>query len=66
MIKVNGKDLSLPGECNLSDFLLSQGYEEAQVTVELNGAVLSGRNFRAVKIKEGDVLEVLQFMGGGA
>jgi sulfur carrier protein len=66
MITVNGKDVSLSREYNLSEFLLSQGYEEAQVVVELNGAIFSRANFQGVRIKDGDVLEVLQFMGGGA
>jgi thiamine biosynthesis protein ThiS len=66
MIRVNGKDLSLPGECRLSEFLLSQAYQEGQVVVELNGAILSRRDFQGVTIKDGDVLEILQFMGGGS
>jgi sulfur carrier protein len=66
MIRVNGKDLSLSGEYNLSEFLLSQGYQEGQVVVELNGAIHSRENFGTVTVKDGDVLEVLQFMGGGS
>jgi sulfur carrier protein len=66
MIKVNGKDLSLSGEQGLSELLLSQGYREGQVVVELNGAILSRRDFQGAAIKDGDVLEILQFMGGGS
>ncbi|MDR3193357.1 MAG: sulfur carrier protein ThiS [Treponema sp.] len=66
MIRVNGKDLSLSGERDLSEFLLSQGYQEGQVVVELNGVIHSRGNFGALKIRDGDVLEILQFMGGGS
>jgi sulfur carrier protein len=66
MVKVNGKDLSLAGEQDLAGFLLSRGYQEGQVVVELNGAILSRGSFGAVKIRDGDVLEILQFMGGGS
>jgi sulfur carrier protein ThiS len=50
MMRVNGKDLCLSGEHKLSDFLLSQGYQERQVVVELNEAILSLRDFQGITI----------------
>jgi sulfur carrier protein len=36
------------------------------VTVELNGEIVRREAFPATQVKEGDALEFLYFMGGGA
>ena len=35
------------------------------VTIELNGDILERETFATTHLKEGDVLELLYFMGGG-
>jgi thiamine biosynthesis protein ThiS len=37
----------------------------ARVAVELNGRVVARAEFDRVMIREGDVLEVVHFVGGG-
>jgi sulfur carrier protein len=36
------------------------------VTVELNGNILRREDFATVKVKKGDAVEFLYFMGGGS
>jgi sulfur carrier protein len=36
------------------------------VTVELNGSILRRDDFASIKVKKGDAVEFLYFMGGGS
>ena len=56
MIRVNGQEKPLDAELLLSDFLEQEGYLRARIAVELNGKM---------RLKDGDVLEVVSFVGGG-
>jgi thiazole synthase len=66
MITVNGEKAALPeGRRVLGDCLAAWGYNADQVAVELNLAIILRTDFQAVVLKDGDVVEILQFMGGG-
>ena len=64
MITVNGKSVRLT-KCNLIEYLKEQGYHTQRVVAELNGKIIPKSEYENTALKEGDVLEVLSFVGGG-
>jgi thiazole synthase len=70
MIKVNGVEEEFPpgkaGGMALPDFLRDRGFAPGQAAVELNGAIVPREDYPAMTVRDGDVVEILRFMGGGA
>jgi len=67
VITVNGKAVSLEKELTLKELLLIQKVEMPDyVTVQLNDEFIPGEDFETLTIREGDAVEFLYFMGGGA
>lgn len=65
MLTVNGKIFNSPPEQLLADFLTFANFEPTQVVVELNGAIVPRERYATVTLKDGDILEVVTFVGGG-
>lgn len=65
MITVNGKTETLEKSCTLSNFLLLKGIEPKTVVIELNGNIPEKTEWDSISIADGDVIEILKFMGGG-
>jgi sulfur carrier protein len=68
-LTVNGKPASITEESPLSVNQLLEALKVAQkdyVTVELNGEILDRDDFETAAVKDGDTVEFLYFMGGGA
>ena len=65
MIRVNGQEKPLDAELLLSDFLEQEGYLRARIAVELSGEIIPGSQYGKMRLKDGDVLEVVSFVGGG-
>ncbi|MDR1906295.1 MAG: sulfur carrier protein ThiS [Clostridiales bacterium] len=65
MIIVNGEPISGLTEKSISELIALRGYGEKQVVAELNGEIIKGSERPKVKLKDGDVVEILRFMGGG-
>lgn len=64
-ITVNGQMRDLSGECTgqvLLDFL---GLKETRIAVEHNGIVKNRQAFAVSPVGEGDVIEIVRFVGGG-
>ena len=67
-IKVNGeeKKIELDQEnAFLSRALNSLGYKPNTIIVELNNLIISSIKWEEVKLKEGDILEIVSIVGGG-
>ena len=67
-LKVNGALTEIAGKDRLTiDELLAElkVSDPLYVTVELNGEILERAAFGATRVKNGDVVEFLYFMGGG-
>jgi len=41
------------------------GYKSNTIIVELNGLIINSINWRKVKLKDGDNLEIVSIVGGG-
>ena len=63
-IKINGKDEEIQASC-ISELLQSKDIEPRMVSVELNSTVIERAAYPTTKIKDGDTIEFLFFMGGG-
>jgi sulfur carrier protein len=66
-LTINGKESEAPGALSVTALLAHQQVKMPDmVTVELNGEILERKTFESTVLKEGDRLEFLYFMGGGA
>ena len=66
-IIVNGKPTEATDNINVIELLKEQKVATPEyVSVELNGEILDREAFPDTIIKDGDTLEFLYFMGGGA
>ena len=64
MVKLNGEEKELAGK-NLLEYLKAAGFKPEQVVVERNLEIVPKEQLGCVTIKDGDVIEVLHFVGGG-
>ncbi len=65
MIRVNGEDRTLAEETLLSEFLEKEGYQKSRIAVELNEKIIPKSQYEETLLHDGDVLEVVSFVGGG-
>jgi sulfur carrier protein len=66
-ITVNGKPAESGEKVTILQMLKEQKVEAPEyVSVELNGAILDRGDFNTTTLSEGDAIEFLYFMGGGA
>jgi sulfur carrier protein len=63
-VKINGKEENT-AETTLLGLLESKKIEPRMVSVELNGTMLRRPVYAETAIKDGDLIELLYFMGGG-
>jgi sulfur carrier protein len=66
-LTVNGDAREIAGESlNIDEALAAlKVADPLYVTVELNGEIVDRAAFGAMRVKDGDALEFLYFMGGG-
>lgn len=65
MITVNGSARKMPETPGLAGFLRAEGYGLDRIVVEINRAIITKKDYESVEIKEGDSLEILNFVSGG-
>ena len=66
MITVNGESRELDKPVTVTEYVRQCNYVPAQVVVELNEAIIKRETWGETLLKDGDVVEILQFMGGGS
>lgn len=64
MATINGEEVQAQG-LTISDYLAQAGYNVNRVAVERNLEILSKSALDETVIQEGDVIEIVTFMGGG-
>ncbi len=64
-IKLNGEQHELPAPLTVADLLARLGIDGRRVAVEHNLVVLKRAAFDQTVIKEGDEVEIVNFVGGG-
>lgn len=66
-VTVNGDALEIEKPITVKELLVVAKAEQPEyVTVELNGEFVDHSGFETTTVKDGDVVEFLYFMGGGA
>jgi sulfur carrier protein len=63
--RVNGDPVDLPDGLTVAGLLLHLGVRAERVAVERNGAVVKRARHGEEKLSDGDVLEIVTFVGGG-
>ena len=66
MITVNGEDRTLEKPVTVTEYLKDCNYVPVQVVVELNEEIIKRDTYDTTVLKDGDIVEILQFMGGGS
>lgn len=64
-ITTNGEAVSIES-LSVQDYLVSLGIDPVRVAVELNRDILPKAHYPATMLKEGDVIEIVHFVGGGS
>ena len=67
-IRVNGEERKLELDQEnalLSIALIHLGYKPNTIVVELNNLIINSMKWRKVKLKDGDILEIVSIVGGG-
>ncbi|HSH70424.1 MAG TPA: sulfur carrier protein ThiS [Deferrisomatales bacterium] len=64
-VSINGRLRMLPAGTSLARLLQELELEAARVVVERNRSIVPREEFAAVALGDGDVLEIVHFVGGG-
>lgn len=66
-IRINGQLESFDAdEVLLSDYLASKGVRPETVAVEVNLTIIEKSRYAETRLKHGDEVEIVRFVGGGA
>ena len=63
-VRINGKEDRLK-ECTIEDLIAGKSLVAASLVVEYNGRIVKQADWSKVTLNQGDVLELLNFVGGG-
>jgi len=64
-IEVNGEKRQIQKEATVADLLADIGIGGRRVAVERNRDILARDRYESTLIQEGDVYEIVEFVGGG-
>lgn len=64
MVRINGEDKAAAGK-SLCDYLKEAGYDRRAIAVEYNEIILPKQDYERTVLQDGDVVEIVCFMGGG-
>jgi sulfur carrier protein len=65
MVTVNGEKRAVDGQ-TVSQFLKAEGTPPGHIAVMINEAILSKQEFDTTVFADGDVVEIIGFVGGGS
>jgi thiamine biosynthesis protein ThiS len=63
-IQVNGKDMAVDAGATVASLLEGLGFSDKRVAVEHNRVILARDGYGA-PLNEGDIIEIISFVGGG-
>ena len=64
MVKINGTELDAAGK-TVAQYLETTDYNRSRIAVERNGEIVPKSEYNSTLLKDGDVIEVVSFVGGG-
>jgi sulfur carrier protein len=65
MIRINGAETAGYAGRSLLELLEERGYPLGRIAVELNGRILPKAEYGNTRLRDGDALEIVSFVGGG-
>lgn len=65
LLTVNGEPRRTPAGSSIADLVSGLGLDPKKVAVEHNGEIAPRSTLADVMLSEGDVLEIVHFVGGG-
>lgn len=65
VVKVNGESKTLASGATVAELLDSLGLDASVTVVERNADILERSAYAGTVLAEGDVLELIRFVGGG-
>jgi sulfur carrier protein len=65
-LQINGRSVKLEEPTALLAYLEKLGVSPRAVAVELNGVIIDRAAFEGAKLDDGDVVEIVRMVGGGA
>lgn len=65
MITINGKETKISDPLTVAQYLEQKNYKITRIVVELNGIILPRDQYSETVLKDGDVVEIVSFAGGG-
>ncbi len=68
MLKINGSETQFPSGIpqNLAELLEQLGINQATVAAEIDDKIVGRRNFAQTQLSDGQAVELVRFVGGGA
>lgn len=64
MVAVNGVEQAIDGIC-LAAYLKENNYRLECIAVEINEEIVPKKEYDSTILKDGDIVEVVSFVGGG-
>lgn len=64
MVKINGESLAVAGK-TVADYLETTDFNPKRIAVERNGEIVPKAAYNETILQDGDVVEVVNFVGGG-
>lgn len=64
-LHINGEPREFPDGLSLSALIAQLGMKAGRVAVELNMEIVPRSSWDATRLKDGDKLEIVHFVGGG-
>ena len=64
-VKVNVQERTLDREMTVAEFVEQEQYTITRIAVEINGEIVPKATYSQVIVHNGDVIEVVSFVGGG-
>ncbi len=64
-VRVNGEELRLAAGASVAALLQRLGVSLPRVAVERNREILPKKDYSATQLRDGDVFEVVELVGGG-
>lgn len=64
MVKINGEAVDAAG-MTIAEYLKTSGFDTQRIAVECNETFVPKTEYGQTVLKEGDIVEVVSFVGGG-
>ena len=64
-ISVNGKQMQVISKFSLKSLITKLKMPVNKIAIELNNKIIDKKNISRIKLKKGDKIEIVHFIGGG-